>query len=128
MQLLLDLDVGDGRLARPDSPVNHSTQGFWFLSARAWLASMSVPASGCSGAPQRLKSSMPAPTVRLVSRSTRMKAPVARLWHRRRTTIGLPVEAEVGRAPISLSSSVLAATVLERVDVDLVLDAPSRSP
>ena len=65
-------------LPEPDRPVNHSTAGFWrFRSARACLSTSSdcqwmlaARRSGC-----RI---MPAPTVALVMRSIRMKAPVAR--------------------------------------------------
>jgi hypothetical protein len=35
VQLLLDLRLAMVDLPEPESPVNHSTAGFWFLSARA---------------------------------------------------------------------------------------------
>ncbi len=66
-------------LPEPDRPVNQSTQGFWpFSAARAALVDVErLPVDvGARGAAR--SAIMPAPTVALVMRSIRMKAPVSR--------------------------------------------------
>ena len=95
-------------LPEPDRPVNQNTAGRWFLaSARSFLSTssdcqwiLSARLSGC-----RI---MPAPTVALVMRSIRMKAPVARFSAKLSKASGDCTE--MLQMPTSFISSDLAAS------------------
>ena len=66
-------------LPEPDSPVNHSTAGFWFLSSACASRLMSSACQWTFCARRSAKWSMPAATVALVILSIRMKPPSVRL-------------------------------------------------
>ena len=65
-------------LPAPDRPVNHSTLGFWPLAAARAALSTSTVCHFRFAARRSAKRIIPAPTVSLEMRSTRMKLPVSR--------------------------------------------------
>ena len=111
-------------LPEPESPVNHSTAGFWcFMAARACLPTSSdcqwmlaARRSGC-----RI---MPAPTVALVMRSIRMKAPVVRFSAKVSKAIG-DLRRNVADADL-VHFERLGRLVREVVDVDAVFELGDR--
>ena len=95
-------------LPEPDSPVNQNTAGRWFfMSARTRLPT----SSNCQWMFSARRSEcriMPAPTVALLMRSIRMKAPVVRFSAKGSKAIGVRVE--MLQMPTSFISSDLAAS------------------
>ena len=113
-------------LPEPDSPVNHSTAGFWFFSAACASRLMSSACQWTFCARRRVKWSMPAATVALVILSIRMKPPSVAV-----VGIGFehdrPVGREFGDAD-GVQLQRLGRQMLQRVDVDLVFGLAGPSP
>ena len=106
--------------------MNHSTAGFWCLSAaRASRVDGRAPAGGCWWRGAGRERSCPPPTVSLVSAVDQDEGRRSRGSPRRGRRRPARSAARLQK-PISLSASVLAASLLERVDVDAVLELGDR--
>ena len=110
-------------LPAPDRPVNHSTAGFWPLSA-AWVSRLTSRCWRWMLSDRRsAKWSIPQATVALVSLSIRMKPPSALLgldaFDRIRLEHDLAVGRDLGDAD-RVEPERRRREMLERVDVDLV--------
>ena len=127
MQLLLD-QVGDRRFARAGQAGEPEDAGFWlFCCARALAGRRRAPASGYWWRGAARSRSCPAPTVCVGHAVDQDEAAECR-GSRRRASKATAGRARYCRTPISFSASVLAASVLQRVDVDLVLQRRDRWP
>src|SRR4051794_7606172 len=93
-------------LPAPDIPVSQTMTGFCFLSAARSALAIE---SGCQWmllARRNAKSIMPAPAVRLLARSIRMKLPV--LWLSAKLSNAIGTEVDRLQTPISFRFSAVA--------------------
>ena len=107
-------------LPAPERPVNQSTQGFCPFSPRAHALLTSSACQWTLCERRSAKCSSPAPTVVFVMRSMRMKPPRSR-FSRVRLEHDRLRQLETADADV-VELELLGGDVLQRVDVDLVLE------